>query len=115
MTPKHAPEPWRTGWRQGHRVFVEHEDGDEVVTDLIARVGLEANAARIVSCVNALAGKDPEALGELVRAADQLQHQFFIAYSGTRVPREVKDALKAVLSALSRFSPEPLRSEGGVS
>lgn len=65
---KHTPEPWRIEWQPGqtpkhtytHCVMA----GDDSLCDTLT----EADAARIVTCVNALAGiEDPAAFVEAVR------------------------------------------------
>ena len=58
---KHTPEPW-------HQFAFEVYDGDNCIIadcgyaeDIIGKDGMKANAARIVACVNALAGiENPE-------------------------------------------------------
>lgn len=65
---KHSPGPWRTEWRRGYRVFVEHNNGDELDHNLIARVsGPEANAVLIAAA--------PDLLGALKAAPCTCQYK----------------------------------------
>lgn len=72
QTPTHTPEPWSTNGR-----IIESEDGEPIVK-LLRPVGIihipeaEANARRIVSCVNACKGINPEAVPQLVEALSEI-------------------------------------------
>lgn len=67
---KHTPEPW-------HQFAFEVYDDDNCIiadcgyaADVFGKEGMKANAARIVACVNALAGiENPE---EWVKEAKEL-------------------------------------------
>jgi len=69
MTPAiHSPEPWRTETSPEGRWVEIYSAPKPAVEDVAQASGL-ANAARIVACVNALAGtEDPEAFIEGLRS-----------------------------------------------
>ena len=68
-TPKHTPEPWE--FSETGEVFGGSVDKPLRLADCdcdreVHHGTAKANAARIVACVNALAGLDPSAVGEVV-------------------------------------------------
>lgn len=75
MAEKWAQEPWKAA--EGS-LFIKGEEGWGSVVDahgwFIAKLedslDPEANGARIVACVNALAGLDPGAVGEVMAALE---------------------------------------------
>ena len=73
MSAEHTPEPWRT--IIGRAVYSDTRNGLGNPIRVAAASGTstdaaQANAARIVACVNALAGMDPAAVGEVVAALE---------------------------------------------
>ena len=70
---KHSPEPWT--W-SGHHEWIEiYDEADGCVSHFANEEGIEgvtdldrANAARIVACVNALGGLNPEGVRPLAKA-----------------------------------------------
>ena len=104
----HSKEPWSVGPFAGHA-----SSGDRLVAACNGHFnntrGEEvdnenhANAARIVSCVNALAGLNPDAVAGLVEAANALLDDATTPddpMSDSCVQRRYVDALAAALSAL---------------
>lgn len=84
---EHSPEPWfvepycdsdRAEIHSGERTTddEEYSDGYQYVTSPVVLaykvLPLQADAERIVACVNALRGLNPEHVGELVAALDDL-------------------------------------------
>jgi hypothetical protein len=75
MANKWAVEPWSAA--EG-RLFIKGEDGwgsildaeDWFIAKLEDSLDPEANAARIVACVNALRGLEPSALPDVLRALE---------------------------------------------
>ena len=68
---KHTPEPWERNGKRIERIYLGMKVSEQV--ELIARVygeDSEANARRIVACVNACAGINPKAVPELVEALE---------------------------------------------
>lgn len=75
--PAHTPEPWQVDDcedAQGNHTLRSWEDNCHGATDIpsIGTIPMEANAARIVACVNACAGIDPSAVPSLVDALEDL-------------------------------------------
>lgn len=73
----HTKEPWRTYKGNTHEIFAN--DGDFIASSEECHVGhneAEANAKRIVACVNACAGITNEALeaGVVKCAIDNLEY-----------------------------------------
>lgn len=62
MTTKHTPEPWHAFERDGHWALTAPRCGE------VGIVNDADQAARIVACVNACAGINPEAVPELLAA-----------------------------------------------
>lgn len=99
---KHTPERW---WR--HDVFADpgtaqiwtDESHGSVMIAITAGADREANAARIVACVNACAGLNPDALPALIAAAEHALVEFdrctMFDANGSAF-----DALRSALSAL---------------
>lgn len=98
MSTKHTATPWRvhipTATEQ--RLLVLHPDGERVIAKCsegfdspsagpIPYPEREANAARIVACVNALDGINPEAVPLLVEKVADL-----LAYIGPQGPCPAK-------------------------
>jgi hypothetical protein len=76
MNTKHTPEPWHIGGFRPELPMVYGSDG-QVASDcsrILRRSPEEqkANAERIVACVNALAGLNPEAIKDVVEALESL-------------------------------------------
>ena len=82
MTPtksNHTPEPWSLGFTDSTGTVYEIEAGDQYVCgmpvpcDEAGPAELHnANASRIVSCVNACEGINPEAVPEMLEALRSL-------------------------------------------
>jgi hypothetical protein len=77
---KHTPEPWKVQTLHSDGMIVTR-DRLEIVTpewDVVTGtpgappIRRSSDASRIVACVNALAGMNPEAVAELVEAARQI-------------------------------------------
>lgn len=122
-TPKHTPEPWVAGWGGGitgpnaatmlkwdykfpiHRVRDLRVAIREPVLALpTTDPAHEANAARIVACVNACAGMDDPAHGirETVALSERMTHRAVRA-------EQQRDSLAAALREISddyRFTHE---------
>ncbi len=70
-TQKHTPGPWRSGpdpetvWANDAELIARTAPGE-------GHARAHANAARIVACVNACEGINPEAVPDLVRALEGL-------------------------------------------
>lgn len=77
MTQKHTPEPWITD--EGKKTF-SIENLDKIIGRTFAfYVGVEeaeANAARIVACVNEFAGKSNEEVKGYVEAMDAMYKNY---------------------------------------
>jgi hypothetical protein len=90
-TPKHTPEPW--GDLDG--VIVPPyatDDGQAWIADTRSAPNARRNAARIVACVNACAGINPEAVPDLLRVltrlAEKVRRANSIQHSGTKIDPE---------------------------
>jgi hypothetical protein len=97
---KHTPEPWRAPAKPGAYGFRDYTIFDDVGADrevCLAEGLTEADAARIVACVNALAGMNPEAVAELVEAASVVEAVMGL---GEFPSPEKRAALGAALAAL---------------
>ena len=81
VVPSHAPEPWRVGKGSFMGLAVLDADSDGVCA---CSTGLQplyagdeeakrANARRIVACVNACAGLNPEAVPDLLAACEAVR------------------------------------------
>lgn len=97
---KHTPEPWEAR-KDPQRWIVKAIYGSFGMDDsqlIPARMGAgvreEANAERIVACVNACAGLNPEAVPEMVKALE--------AVCTNRDPVGFGQAIKAARAALER-------------
>jgi hypothetical protein len=102
--PQHTPEPWRQGQRHPGRIIA----GPSATAGFVCRVTVQdeddcdpqiieaANAARIVACVNALAGLNPEAVPALVEAAAKVLR--FSRRTGVDAPGFIN--LRAALAAV---------------
>lgn len=75
---KHTPEPWRVG---RHAVVADvpvvggcsgTDDVDYYGGHLVCETVTEANAERIIACVNACKGINPEAVPDLLEACEAL-------------------------------------------
>lgn len=77
MADRHTPEPWEVKQNDQQGVWIDSPRGP--VARMIGRdwddLFALADAERIVACVNALAGYDPSAVGELVEAAKRAEDQ----------------------------------------
>ena len=86
---KHTAEPWRKVRSQDrlnpHDIGIARDGIQAVLAECYAEfhakgdvrpAECEANAARIVACVNALAGLNPEAVPALVEAAEAVDGAF---------------------------------------
>ena len=75
----HTPGPWRFVRKDASHALVASAFGDEYENPMIAKVWLkgadfsESNALRIVACVNACEGINPEVIPEMVRMLDRLE------------------------------------------
>lgn len=82
MSVKHTPEPWKLAETvrlniDSARLIRTEQEGIEHGAVCCFNIGSEgeiaaANAARIVACVNALAGLNPEAVKDTIKAFDRL-------------------------------------------
>src|SRR4051812_35906334 len=94
----HSPEPWYAGRPDGSNGFwyigpKKHTDENHGITvypfngDQIA----EANAKRIVACVNACAGvKNPEPLHKVIQCLKYIKANWYVSTSGVK---EVSDSI----------------------
>lgn len=64
---KHTAEPWLTNTNSQGDWDIS-PDGEDMICDLKGCANSEANAVRIVACVNACAGLNPDAVPGLVSA-----------------------------------------------
>lgn len=96
----HTKEPWRVDVCSPDMIFA---DGPDVAMCLEGND--EANARRIVSCVNALAGYDPDALAGLLEKADNLIAEA-VADKSLVISDELDNALSAFIAALARLRGE---------
>jgi hypothetical protein len=103
---KHSPEPWR----------IDKEDPASGIGDAAGEICAEgwgrkrladANARRIVACVNALAGISTEALesGALAKALDLWAEYRRLMETDGVVPETMVEAVHASLRALGRLKP----------
>jgi hypothetical protein len=91
----HTPEPWRAKHDYEHRFSIETADG----IDMPATAYREANAQRIVACVNSLAGI-PDPAAALTQAREALE-MFLRNYAADCDPDgEELDQARAALAAL---------------
>ncbi len=80
MNTQHTPEPWY--YRQGGECVMAPDDWVCIVHNNDHR---EANARRIVACVNACKGINPEAVPDLLEALQVLLLAYETAKEGARV------------------------------
>jgi hypothetical protein len=66
MKALHTPEPWESDGPEVHATKGGRLNG--LICHLASESKGEANAERIVACVNALAGLNPEAVADVVEA-----------------------------------------------
>ncbi len=99
---KHTPEPWSLD-----EFYMEYAGGSSVpiispwIQDYFGRGDRRheeaaANMARIVACVNACAGINPEAVPELIRAVDA-----FLQSGGDPLNTRVQEMREAIALARS--------------
>ena len=72
MKKNHTPEPWTCRKNT-------HDNGEWVIQKKplpVADVECEADARRIVACVNACAGINPEAVPDLIKACQDVEDVF---------------------------------------
>ena len=103
----HTPEPWIATNDNMHHTFKRAyiwQKGDELpdsnrIAIAAVQYNDEANAARIVACVNALAGLNPDAVLGLVAALrEAVNWAEGYATVGTRNPPAFLDAARAALA-----------------
>lgn len=71
MSEQHpTPTPWGTGSGVSNRFIYKHLAPGESENEVVARCAVAEDAARIVSCVNALSGLNVEAVRRLVEWAE---------------------------------------------
>lgn len=113
----HTKEPWRFDGDWSRLPSIVAGDVREKVIATVTKAGFpernsrtpeqEANARRIVDCVNALAGMNPVALGALIEAAEGLAKTAEVAeHTDFKSPQDVKnlmDAADLVNAALAAF------------
>lgn len=87
---EHSKEPWKIA-----RIYLH-----EIIVGPNRRFAAYsvADAARIVACVNALAGLKPEEIPELVEAVEQALRSISLWKSTDKVGQEVARHLRAVLA-----------------
>ncbi len=113
---QHTPEPWLASGalRSDGAWVISAEPGyaiDQIaVVQTDDRIGsTDANAARIVACVNACAGIDPEAVPALLAAARTVQRCSVAEYNdagyrtGGRIIPELH--FKALVAAIAKARP----------
>ena len=117
---KHTKGPWRV-YDGGHRyhgiyggdegnsttivVFgYDHEDEAGVRGTEPEELDAHANAARIVACVNALEGYNPDAVRDVVEAAKRALNFIQNTESELGEPLDSGDALRAALARLGGAS-----------
>lgn len=117
---KHTLEPWdvywmTTGYGYGgpRHVYVlgQEERVAKVLsmrrvgqTNPSSRASVDANAERIVACVNALAGLNPEGMRELVEAVREAELQLRPLCGCSRTARGVRDILREGLAKVEEES-----------
>lgn len=103
---KHSPEPWVVCKGGSDRVIVNEATGEHIACAYATDPPdiVDANAHRIVECVNTLAGvEDPgSALRRLVEAADW----FYNAWNHRASDEETTEASKSLRDALEPFKKE---------
>jgi len=118
METKHTPEPWTVLFA------ADRDDGDDIAdTQIISTVGCPyshiatvhygnegsdhpgyvehgANATRIVACINACAGINPEALPDLLAACELLVYRVECQADGDQIgPEDIAEARAAIAKA----------------
>lgn len=96
-TAQHTPEPWVVGRGGGSEPFSIEAATRTVALVKTCRQEGEHNASRIVSCVNACKGLNPEAIPELVEAAKAALAVFRLELTQWRV--EPNHAVMHLLAA----------------
>ena len=94
---KHTKEPW---YIEGYEI--PSKDSLPVVIGGVLGSTAQANAYRIVSCVNALEGLNPEGIKELIEITRMILRQLeACGYGGSNVATENKH-IKRLQSALEK-------------
>jgi hypothetical protein len=109
VKPKWAAEPWKSV--EG-KLFIKKEEGwgsivnaqDWFIAKLEDTLDPEANAERIVACVNGCTGLDPAALPEAVAAMGQAQAVLARGALGQKEASDLASQLGRALDALRNFS-----------
>lgn len=95
--PAHSPEPWKPLGR-----YTIEDARDRGVSQVIFDTEKDvANRDRIVSCVNALSGLNPEAVVDLVDAVGELIHG--AVRHGSQEQRVTNYAYKKAVAALAKL------------
>ena len=102
---EHTKEPWTTQglqtWSDDHlRCYIGPGHGGHTICHVFhegpGKGTCDANAARIVACVNACAGLDPEAIPETVEAVGDLIKAYQLSEGIARELHRVELALAKV-------------------
>ena len=102
MKTEHTPEPWYSKLSAGDHqgLVISETDGQSIAVTYQG----EADAARIVSCVNACAGLNPEAVPLLLDALKAAKKLLELTYGdssmlGSQYAEETANEIEAAIAA----------------
>jgi hypothetical protein len=120
MNTKHTPEPWHVGCQNDYPFIINQPprpSTDDIVDipDVIViakpaeipgnAATVVANAERIVACVNALAGLNPEAIKDVVEALEAVNSSSRTYPHGIAKLMSALDQVEAALAKLKQTTP----------
>jgi hypothetical protein len=105
MKPKHTPEPW--SYDESQEDYVLYSDSAWIgKTSLgygVTPEGeTEANAARIVACVNACEGINPEAIPLMLEALKSVVSAFYKIPQADKFPSDLTAAITDASAAIAK-------------
>lgn len=92
-TPKHTPEPWYLG----DDLFI-HQDGERIY--YVCRPQIEADARRIVACVNACVGTTTDDITEIAKHGGWQKLSEAWSYEQRKTERQRDELLSAAKEAV---------------
>ena len=93
---KHTPEPWNVYDSKPKQVRICRVGEERIDQGALATFAASADAWRSILCVNALAGKNPEGVADLVEAARAMVREY-------RRGEDVISAVRALSAALDKL------------
>ena len=91
---RHTKEPWNVPERNKKSILAPHKNGEDEYYAEVAECVIEEDASRIIACVNAFTGMNPEYLPGLITAAKEM----VAMRHGGCVTEQFREALSKLLS-----------------